>query len=312
MRITFKLIIASIALFLVASCSQSDFEPESGIPKGKKIDSTISIADLKANYMVTSGFFTADKMTSNAQIIINGIVTSTDIEGNVYKYIAVQEETTGGQAIRISIDASGMVSLFPVGQRVSVVVNDLYIGKYGESPQIGVYFVRPKDGRISPGAIPMPIVRQAIIPYGEPDPAAVVADTMTIAQILAAPRASMDYRLVCIKNAWFTGKGYDFGKPATIADNLKIFAPGTGGIGYPQSREIQDGTGSAAVATSEYARFAQQRLPAATYKGNITVLVSWFKDKATTAGNYQLTIRTLGDLGTGFDGYLSSINYTRQ
>lgn len=312
MRITFKLIIASIALFLVASCSQSDFEPESGIPKGKKIDSTISIADLKANYMVTSGFFTADKMTSNAQIIINGIVTSTDIEGNVYKYIAVQEETTGGQAIRISIDASGMVSLFPVGQRVSVVVNDLYIGKYGESPQIGVYFVRPKDGRISPGAIPMPIVRQAIIPYGEPDPAAVVADTMTIAQILAAPRASMDYRLVCIKNAWFTGKGYDFGKPATIAESLKIFAPGTGGIGYPQSREIQDGTGSAAVATSEFARFAQQRLPAANYKGNITVLVSWFKDKATTAGNYQLTIRTLGDLGTGFDGYLSSINYTRQ
>lgn len=309
MRITFKLIIASIALFFVASCSQSDFEPESGIPKGKKIESTISIADLKANYIITSGLFTADKITSNSQIVINGIVTSSDIEGNVYKYIAVQEETAGGQAVRISIDASGIVSLFPIGQRVSVVVNDLYIGKYGESPQIGVYYVRAKDRRVSPGAIPMPIVRQAIIPYGEPDPAAVVADTMTIAEILAAPRANMDYRLVCIKNAWFTGKGFDRGAPVTIAESLKIFAPGTEGIGYPQSREIQDGTGSIAISTSEFAKFAQKRLPASTYKGDITVIVSWYNSGST--GNYQLTLRTLGDLGTGFDGYLNSVNYTR-
>ena len=312
MKNTFKISVAAAALFVFVGCTQYNMEPESGLSKGVKINSTITVSDLRTTYMKSAELFTADRITADKQLVINGIVTSTDIEGNVYKYIAVKEETPNGQSIRISVDASGISGLYPIGQRVSVIMNDLCIGKYGDSPQVGIYYLRPKDSRISPGAIPMEIAREHIIPYGEPEPQAVVADTMTIAQINAAPRETMHYRLVCIKNVWFTGKGFDFGKPATIADNLKIFAPTTNGIGFPQSREIQDGTGSAVVATSEFARFAQQKLPAATYKGNITVLVSWFKDKPNNAGNYQLTIRTLGDLGTGFDGYLSSINYTRQ
>jgi len=262
--------------------------------------------------MISPEFFTADRINSNKDLVINGIVTSTDIEGNVYKYIAVQEETPNGQAIRISIDASGISSIYPLGQRVSVILNDLFIGKYGDSPQVGVYYLRPKDGRISPGSIPMPIARQKIIPYGEPEPKAVVADTMTIAKILASPRENMHYRLICIKNAWFTGKGFDYGSPATIPEKDKIFAPGTGGIGYPQSREIRDDTGSSIVATSEFARFAQHKLPASSYKGHITVIASWYRDKASVAGNYQLTLRTLGDLGKGYDGYLNSVNYKRQ
>ncbi|MFT3753847.1 MAG: DUF5689 domain-containing protein [Paludibacter sp.] len=76
--------------------------------------------------------------------------------------------------------------------------------------------------------------------------------------------------------------------------------------------KFKNGTGSSVIATSEFANFAQHRLPAATYKGNITVIVSWYRDKASNDGNYQLTIRTLGDLGKGFDGYLSSVNYTRK
>lgn len=310
MRNTYKLILTSVLTLALVACSQYNFEPVSADLQGQKIESTITIANLKTNYIKTAGYFTADKIVSDKDIVINGIVTSTDIEGNIYKYIAVQEEIPGGQAIRISIDASGSASLYPIGQRVSVIVNNLYIGKYGESPQIGVYYVRPKDGRISPGAIPMPIARECIIPYGEPEPQAVKADTMTIAQILATAQAQMDYRLVCIKNASFTGKGFDYGKPSTISEADKIFAPGTDGIGYPQSREIKDATGSIAIATSEYARFAQQRLPASTYVGHITLIASWYK--SGTTGSYQMTLRTLGDLGIGFDGYLNSINYIRQ
>lgn len=312
MKNTYKIAIVAALILVFVSCTQDNFEPESGITKGEKIESTITVSDLMSTYMTSPEFFTADRITSSNQIVINGIVTSTDIEGNVYKYIAVQEETPNGQAIRVSVDASGISSLYPLGQRVSVVLNELCIGKYGDSPQVGIYYLRPKDGRISPGSIPMPIARQQIIPYGEADPQAVVADTMTISEILAAPRESMHYRLVCIKDAWFTGKGFDYGLPANLPEKDKIFAPSTGGIGYPQSREIQDGTGSTIIATSEFAKFAQHRLPATTYKGNMTVLVSWYRDKASNAGNYQLTLRTLGDLGEGFDGYLSSVKYTRQ
>lgn len=298
--------------FVLASCSQYDIEPEAGFAKGVKVESSISIAELKSTYMTSPELFSADRITSDRELVINGIVTSTDIEGNIYKYIVVKEETPGGQSLRVSIDASGISSLLPIGQRISVILNDLCIGKYGDSPQVGIYYTRPKDGRISPGVIPMPIARQKVIAYGEPQPEAVVADTMTIAQILAAPRESMHHRLVCIKGAWFTGKGIDFGQPANLAEKDKIFAPGTNGIGFPQSREIQDGTGSSVIATSEFARFAQQRLPASTYKGDITVLVSWFRDKTNLPGNYQLTLRGLNDLGSGFDGYLESIKYVRQ
>ena len=312
MRNTFKLIIISVLALGFASCSQNNFEPELGDVKGQKKESTITIADLKSKYIKPGGYFTADKIVSEKELVINGIVTTTDIEGNIYKYIAIQEETAGGQAIRVSVDASGSASLYPIGQRVSVIVNNLYIGKYGESPQIGIYFIRPKDGRISPGAIPMPIARQCVIPYGKAEPAAVVIENMTIAQINASPKAMMDYKLVRIKNAKFTGKGFDYGRPANISEADKIFAPGTGGIGFPQAREITDGTGSIAIATSEDARFAQQRLPAPTYVGDIILIASWYKSKDSDTGGYQMTLRTLGDLGTGFDGYLNAINYKRQ
>lgn len=307
MKNIFKTAFFATLVVSVASCSQYNFEPEEGTTRGQKNESTISIADLKTTYMTTAGYFTADRIQEQAQLVINGIVTSTDIEGNIYKYIAIQED--GGEAIRVSVDASGISSIYPVGQRVSVILNDLYIGKYGESPQIGIYYERPKDGRISPGAIPMPIARQRIIAYGNPVPEDVVADTMTIAEILAAPRSKMDYRLVCIKNASFTGKGFDYGRPVTLSAKDRIFAPGTNGIGFPQTREIIDATGSIAIATSEFAKFAQQPLPGSTYSGDITVIASWY---STGSGAYQLTLRTLSDLGKGFDGYLNQINYTRK
>ena len=53
-------------------------------------------------------------------------------------------------------------------------------------------------------------------------------------------------------------------KPTTISASEKIFAPSTNGVGYPQSREITDGTGSIFVSTSEYARFANVKLPSGT------------------------------------------------
>jgi hypothetical protein len=315
MKMYNKTTILAVLSLAIVSCSQTDFEPL-GMTKGEKKATTITVADLMSTYMTSPEFFTADRITSDNELVINGIVTSTDLEGNVYKYIAIQEETPNGRAIRVSVDASGISALYPIGQRVSVVMKNLCIGKYGDSPQVGIYYKRPKDNRLSPGSIPMPIARQKIIAYGDAEPSAVVADTMTIADINAAKRDTMHYKLVCIKNAYFTGKGDYDDKTKKYTDITsqkdKIFAPGTNGIGYPQSREIQDGSGrSIVVATSEFAKFAQKPLPAPTYKGHITVLVSWYRSDSGEAGNYQLTLQTLGDLGTGFNGYLNSINYTR-
>jgi hypothetical protein len=230
------------------------------------------------------------------------------VDGNVYKYIVVQEEGVGGQAMKISIDAGSMSGIYPLGQRVSVRCNDLHIGYYAQGVQMGIYYknLTKSPVRIEPGRMPKLISDKHILAYGLPVPSAVKADTMTIAQIKAAG-SSVVNKLVCIKNAYFTGKGANFGLPSTISAAEQIFAPSTNGIGYPQSREITDGTGSVFVSTSEYSNFANKKLPASTYVGNITSIVGWYNDKdvtlSTTKIYWQLTLRSINDLGKGFEGY---------
>ena len=137
---------------------------------------------------------------------------------------------------------------------------------------------------------------------------------MTIAEIRNAG-ASLVNKLVCIKNAFFTGNGADYNQPVPISASDMIFAPSTNGIGYPQSREIQDGTGSIFVSTSEYAKFASYKLPASSYRGNITAIVGWYNDKSpadnpdklVTKIYHQLTLRSISDLGKGFEEYQKSI-----
>jgi len=134
MKTIFKTI-AIIAITSFASCTQwGEFEPARETV-GEKIEATTTIAELRANFMDTSFvFFGANRIISDSLLVINGIVTSTDIEGNIYSYIVIQEEHAGGQAIRVSIDMRGLAVTYPLGQRVAVITNGLYIGQFGQSP----------------------------------------------------------------------------------------------------------------------------------------------------------------------------------
>lgn len=307
-----KKIIPILLLGSLVACNQVEFDTLNVSDLlGEKIDSTYSIARLKKEFISIDSLFSAEKIDTTAPVIINGIVTSTDVEGNVYKYITIQEEMPGGQAIKLSVDVSGLSSTYPLGQRVSVVCNDLYIGKYAQSVQLGVFYINPERRRIEPGRMPRLVASEQIIPYGMPDPSAIRPDTLTIAQIRAS-RDEMVNKLVVIKNAFFTGNGSSSQKrPVRLTDAELIFAPSTNGVGYPQSREIQDGTGSIFVSTSEYAKFATKVLPTSGHRGQITALIGWYNDKDevlyTSSIYHQLTIRTLSDLGKGFEAYHQSI-----
>jgi len=259
------------------------------------------------------GYYTADRIPAgNPYFTFNGVVTSFDLAGNQYKYITVKEDTSltkTPRAIRISIDANNIANILPVGQRISFTANDWCIGKYGNSPQMGSYYPRPQDGRLSPGAMPMSIVKKSLVAYGEPDLKAVVADTMTIAQILSfkSHHMDLDWKLIAIKNAYFTQLGDATNDPDQPPGRI-IFAPSTNGIGYPQALEITDGTGKINICTSEYAKFANTTIPAAKYVGVITCIVSWYESTPNNQNAaFQLTLRSLNDLGTGFEEYLNSV-----
>lgn len=309
--------IKKLALFLLltslVACNQVEFDTmDVSTLLGEKIDSTYTIARLKKEFITKDSLFAAERISSSSPVVINGIVTSTDVEGNVYKYITIQEEMPGGQAIKLSVDVSGLSSMYPLGQRVSVVCNDLYIGKYAQSVQIGVFYINPERRRIEPGRMPKLIAREQIIPYGMPDASAIRPDTMTIAQIRASGQEMVN-KLVVIKNAFFTGNGSSSQKrPVRLTEAELIFAPSTNGIGYPQSREIQDGTGSVFVSTSEYAKFATKPIPTSNHRGHITAIIGWYNDRDqvlfSSSIYHQLTIRTLNDLGQGFEAYRQSLN----
>lgn len=322
----YHFIAVTILLAATTACQQIEFEPmDVNQLLGQKIDSTYSIARLKKEFATSADLFSAQPIpaaTGNNDIIINGIVTSSDTEGNVYKYLTIQEEIPGGQALKISVDVSGLSGIFPLGQRVAVRANGLFIGNYAQSVQMGVYYENTSrftvlangdtlDYRVEPGRMPKFFADRHIIAYGLPDPAAIVPDTMTIAQILAAGNSIIN-KVVTIKNAFFTGKGANFGAPAVISEAELIFAPSTDGVGYPQSREIQDGTGSIFVSTSEYAKFAQKPLPTSNHRGHITAIVGWYNDRPGSLDPrriyHQLTLRSLKDLGKGFEQYHQLIN----
>jgi hypothetical protein len=326
-----KFKIGGISILLAAiftSCAETDFE---AIPANKlmgdSLTTTYTIEQLKNNFLTLNdaysdtvnykgGLYTADPIQADSDIVISGYITSTDAEGNVYKYFVVQEPGADGQAIKVSIDASGLSSIYPLGQKVWIRCNGLYIGRYGEAEQIGSRYInttkfkiKKSTGdtiyRIEPGRMPYLIAREHIHAYGMPDPTAIKPDTMTIAQIKAqaANHQKLVNKLVCIKNAFFTGKS----EGDNLTDSELIFAPSTNGAGYPQLRDINDGTGEISIATSEYAKFASYPIPASTYRGDITVIVGWYRNYTDAAGAWQLTLRTIDDLGKGFETYKANI-----
>ena len=317
--------IFALTAALFAGCAKTEFEAMNPNKlTGDSITTTFTIAQLQASFKSDSdaysdttqflgGLYTANLIDSTKDVVISGYITSIDDEGNIYKNIVIQEKGATGQGMKISIDAGSLTGIYPVGQHVWIRCNGLYLGRYGEAYQIGLKYINTTKMvikksindtiyRIEPGRIPLPIAQAHIFTYGLPDASVIKADTMTIAQIRAkaSVRNTFINKLVCIKNAYFTGASV--GVPLSGSD--LIFAPSTNGIGYPQSRDITDGTGTIVIATSEYAKFASYQLPTSNYRGDITVIIGWYRNYTSQTGDWQLTLRSITDLGKGFEGYV--------
>ncbi|MEI6555900.1 MAG: DUF5689 domain-containing protein [Paludibacter sp.] len=284
--------------------------------KSDTLYTTSSISKLISDYSTDIGdlstripsLFSVDTIPSNKDITVSGIVISNDNEGNIYKNMEIYDVKTK-RALKISVDAGNLSALYPVGTLITLNCSGLAIGKYAQMLQLGIAFYNTTSGKtgFEIGRIPYTMFLTRVKAYKTKVIPSTLVDTMTIAQIRTSG-PELHNRLVCIKNAYFTQAGADYGapKPITIKGD-SIFAPSTNGIGYPQSREIKDATGSVFIATSEYSKFAKIPLPSATMTGNITAIVGWYNDKdAVTSSSkiyHQLTLRSLGDLGKGFENF---------
>ena len=247
-------LLLTVAVFLLTSCKRElDVAPIATFD-GK---ATHTIAQLLEYHPITAGF-TYDTLPKG--IVIQGVVISSDKEGNCYKYITIDDGTAG---VQIKINSSTLYYNYPVGQRIFVKCDGLVLGDYGMLPQLGwwendgmvgistnkLYQYIFKDGL--PGAIPEPI------------------ELTSAYQI----QDNMYKRLVRIKNCHFKIPGEVFaGTTSSGTSNTIVFGDNSEIVLY----------------TSMYANFASEHLPQGDF--DMVAILSRFR---TTN---QLTLRFLSDI----------------
>ena len=251
------------------------------------------------------GLFSVEDITKD--IIIVGRIASTDVPGNIYKSIYIQDCANPDYGMKISVDAGSLGGMYPIGQKIAIKLKGLAIGKYARMPQIGIpYYNNAKDGMDDSGKagweigrIPPQVFKEHVQLIGVPDKSQIKVKDMTIAEIKATASdykeiAKLTSRLVRIDSVSFVP--YTWSTSGELSElsgtidcasdgSANVFAPTTGGIGYPQSRLFTCGGVDSVLAveclalgTSEYAKFACATLPNKAYRGSVTGFVSYYWD----------------------------------
>ncbi len=256
------------------------------------------------------GLFSVQDITDS--IIIVGRIASTDVPGNIYKSIYIQDCANPDYGMKISVDAGSLGGQYPIGQKIAIKLQGLAIGKYARMPQIGVpYYNNGKDGLDNPakigwevGRIPPQVFKDHVQLIGSPDKSKIVVKDMTISEIKATADdykeiAKLSSRLVRINDIHFVPYTWNYNVLQALSGsincaddgNANVFAPTTEGVGYPQSRcfttetDTTTAENSFAIGTSEYAKFACAMLPGDEYWGSVTGFVSYYYDNGKYSVN---------------------------
>lgn len=121
----------ALLLMLVAVGCNEDFDMPPMVVPHAEHQANMTIAEFKAKYWQDGRNFID---TCKEDTYIHGWVTSSDEEGNIYKYLYIQDETAG---IGISIDANSIYNTYRVGQEIVISMKDFWIGKYNGQYLIG-------------------------------------------------------------------------------------------------------------------------------------------------------------------------------
>ena len=142
MKKLIKYTMIALVCTLFASCmgdSYADPEvdsPNVGSPYGNndiKDENVITIKELKNRFktQITTRYG-YEQITEDLKI--KAVVTGTDISGNIYNEVPLQDETG---AIIVSVAQGGLYGYLPVGTEVIIDLKDLYVGNYGSQAQVG-------------------------------------------------------------------------------------------------------------------------------------------------------------------------------
>ena len=126
-----NLFLNALLLMMVAVGCNDEFDTPPMVVPHAEHQANMTIAEFKAKYWQDGRNFID---TCKEDTYIHGWVTSSDEEGNIYKYLYIQDETAG---IGISIDANSIYNTYRVGQEIVISMKDFWIGKYNGQYLIG-------------------------------------------------------------------------------------------------------------------------------------------------------------------------------
>jgi hypothetical protein len=202
-------------------------------------------------------------------LVISGVVTMNDEQGNYFNKIVIQDNTGG---IEVCLHQSQLYRNYPVGRKVYIKCDGLFLGNDHGNLQLGM--TPDETGRTAD--IPQSLIENYVVKANYPNE--IKADTVSLAT-LSSLYTGKPYlnKLVVITQAEFTAD--QMGVPYAQSSDLSSFT----------FRTLQDCSGKQLqLKTSAYARFQ----PALTPAGNGFVTGIYTRNNFTP----QLYIRDTADV----------------
>lgn len=240
-----KILLISLAAFVACN-------PPSTIPDNPSIkEETVSIAYLKTLY-------TGAPTRITGELHISGRVVGSDVRGNFYKTLVVDDGTGG---IEVKLDLEEIFKRFMIHTAVDVRCNGLWLGSYGGTLQLGAEpFGDFQTQYIPEGDIPLHIT------CDENFTDEVLPRKLTIGTLSARDISTF----VCFEGVQFAGEEMGLGWAEVGAE-------------HDTDRHLVDESGNRLVVrTSRYADFAGRTLPSGC--GYIEGVLGYFGD------TYQLRV----------------------
>ena len=266
---------------LCASCQDGDWDApdfSGGVPYGNNAlteENIITIAQLKAQYPRYAENYTTTQITTDAKLRVR--VTGNDVQGNLYNAIAVQEDESG-DALIVAISGNDMFAYMPVGQELIIDLKGLYIGGYGQQPQLGTPYTNA-SGSTYVSRMPNDLWQQHVRLIGKADPAKVVPVEFNSSRDLTRDCG----KLMTIKNVSIQGADGVVTWAAKDDPTVRSNSVSKYFVESPYSN-----TSNYMVYTSTYADFANTPIP--TGKMNLTGIWKRYNNA------WELVIRDIRDV----------------
>lgn len=252
----------------------------------------ITIKELKEKTVNTIAASTANdtiRITEDWQI--KGRVMGNDIASNIYNEVALEDES--GEAILVCVQKGGLFGIMPVGQEILLSLKDLYIGIYGNMPQIGLPYTNSSN-KTFPSRMPFETFNDHFKIIGQPDATKVQPEEFDVTKFNNADYCkSHRGKLMTVKGVTMKDAG-----ALWAPDAEKDAGNGVSRTVLVNGKSLKNSGSSydaLVVRSSSYADFANDVIPSG--KVNLTGIFTVYASNASRYGyTWQILLRSADDI----------------